>query len=291
MSSSVSDDNGQSRGTSHHPVLEKALAALSGSAQVLIVEDNPTIQHMALAILSKFGIAADVAVDGREALKALASRHYDLVLMDMQMPVLDGLATTRIIRDPSSQVLNHHVPIIAMTANASDSDRDLCLDAGMDSFIAKPATARVLADILDFWLPDGIEDQAETPGSDPHDPPFPESGHNPVPALPVFDRAGMLSRLMGDTGLVNEVVRGYLTDIPKQIDALRNCLVDGDWPKARRQAHTMVGASANVGAAQLVDRALELETLADTGDRAGCTACLEIFELELQAFRDAVQAY
>ena len=124
-----------------------------GAARILLAEDNITNQQVAVGLLKRLGLRADAVADGAEAVKALESLPYDLVLMDVQMPVLDGLEATRQIRNPHSAVLNHEVPIIAMTANAMQSDRNECLDAGMNDYVSKPVSRRALAEALDRWLP------------------------------------------------------------------------------------------------------------------------------------------
>jgi CheY-like chemotaxis protein len=121
-------------------------------ARILLVEDNITNQKVALGILHRLGLHADAVADGAEAVHALESIPYDLVLMDVQMPVLDGLEATAIIRDPESAVLNHAIPIIAMTAEAMHGDREKCLAAGMNDYVSKPVTPRSLADRLAVWL-------------------------------------------------------------------------------------------------------------------------------------------
>ncbi|RPI24632.1 MAG: response regulator [Acidobacteria bacterium] len=112
--------------------------------------DNVTNQMVALGILKKFGLRADVVANGREAIKALESVRYDLVLMDVQMPEMDGLEATRKIR--SGTLLNRDVPIIAMTAHAMQGDRDRCLEAGMNDYVAKPVDPKTLACKLAQWL-------------------------------------------------------------------------------------------------------------------------------------------
>jgi signal transduction histidine kinase/DNA-binding response OmpR family regulator len=128
----------------------KAEAALS--ARFLIVEDNPVNQKVALLMIKKLGYRADIANNGKEAVAALQERHYDLVFMDQQMPEMDGLEATRVIRS-SPDVHDTSVPIIAMTANALKGDRQICLDAGMDDYLSKPVTADKIKAMLDKWLP------------------------------------------------------------------------------------------------------------------------------------------
>jgi CheY-like chemotaxis protein len=131
--------------------------------RVLVAEDNRVNQHVALSLLRRMGLNADVAANGVEALEALASIPYDLVLMDVQMPVMDGVEATRRIRDPESPVPNHAVPIIAMTAHTMAGDRDAFLAAGMDDFVSKPVTLQRLAGVLTRWLPSAAAEGAAAP--------------------------------------------------------------------------------------------------------------------------------
>ncbi len=121
--------------------------------RLLLVEDNATNRIVAKAILNKLGYSTDEAVDGLEALKALKEAKYDLVFMDIQMPVMDGIEATREIRNTKSGVLNHKIPIIALTANAMKGDREMCIKAGMDDYLAKPIITEKVIKVLEKWLP------------------------------------------------------------------------------------------------------------------------------------------
>ncbi len=121
--------------------------------RLLLVEDNRINQMVAKAVLKKIGYSTDIAGNGLEALKALKTSPYDLVFMDLQMPKMGGLEATRKIRDAESDVLNHRVPIIAVTANAMQGDREMCIDAGMDDYITKPISKEAVIKVLEKWLP------------------------------------------------------------------------------------------------------------------------------------------
>jgi CheY-like chemotaxis protein/HPt (histidine-containing phosphotransfer) domain-containing protein len=217
---------------------------------------------VALGILKKLGLRADAVANGAEALKSLETVPYDLVLMDVQMPVMDGYEATQQIRNPQSAVTNHGIPIIAMTAHAMQGDRERCLKAGMNDYVTKPVSPRALAEALDKWLPkeektaDSILKTAER---SPQVPSFKSQ-------LSVFDKAGMMARLMDDEDLARKVIEGFIEDIPRQIAALKGYLETGDAAGTERQAHTIKGASANVGGEALRSVAFEIEKASRTGD-------------------------
>jgi len=148
------DGTGQTKSsiiTDH--VARERLSRFNGrKARILLAEDNITNQQVALGILKKFGLTADAVANGAEAVKALETIPYDLVFMDMQMPEMNGLEATRKIRDPNSSVNNHDIPIIAMTANAMQGDREECLNAGMNDYMSKPVKPHDLEKILEKWL-------------------------------------------------------------------------------------------------------------------------------------------
>jgi len=121
---------------------------------ILVVEDNPTNRLVALKFLSKLNLEADVAVNGVEAVEILRKRRYELVFMDVQMPEMDGLAATRLIRDPASGVCDTTVPVVAMTAHAMKEDSDRCLEAGMDAHISKPISINALREVVTTYMGD-----------------------------------------------------------------------------------------------------------------------------------------
>ena len=216
-------------------------------ARILIADDNPTNQCVAVAQLEKLGYRADVVANGAQAVEALKQGHYDLVLMDCEMPAMDGYDATRQIRESG----NPHVPIVALTAHAMSGDRDRCIQAGMDDFISKPVDLDRLAEVLAQRLP----------GPGPR-----VADQTAELAASVFDAEALLKRLRGDRQLAGVVIKGFFEDFPSQLNILRKRLVEADGPGARMQAHALKGSAATVSAGGLSAVALEMERAAGAGE-------------------------
>jgi PAS domain S-box-containing protein len=264
-----------------------------GALRILLAEDNVTNQQVALGILAKLGLKADAVANGAEAIAALESTAYDLVLMDVQMPKMDGLEATAQIRDPGSAVRNHGIPIVAMTAHAMQGDRERCLQAGMNDYVTKPISPQALADALARWLPgdDAVRSTRAPVLAAAAAPRRAGWAAAPAPDTPVFDRPGILARVMNDEDLARAVAVRFLEDMPSQIDALRSYLEAGDVEGALRQAHTIKGASANVGGEAVRAVALEMEKAAGAGDLARVVADLPDLDARFAGLREAMQAF
>ena len=223
--------------------------------RILLVEDNITNQKVALNILKKFGYNADAASNGKEAVKALEMKPYDIVLMDCQMPEMDGYEATGEIRNPESKVLDHKVPVIALTAHAMKGDREKCLEAGMDDYLCKPVNPQELCDILEKWVAkQNYSLQEETTVSDIK------------PVQDIFDKASLIDRLMGDEELANKILGEFLEDVRRMITALKEALDNDDASLVQHRAHTLNGASATVGAVALQEMAHHIEVAGEAGD-------------------------
>ena len=240
--------------SSPHPVRPgtKGVAENGQKTRILVADDNTTNQLVALAMLNRIGYCGDAVANGLEAIRALTQIPYDVVLMDVQMPEMDGLEATRRIRDPKTGVQNSRVPIIAMTAHAMKGDQDKCLAAGMDDYIAKPVQFEELVSVLQHWL----ERATASPASEMQDTaPLP-------PKAEVFDRLACLNRLGGDEGLMRRIIRVFLDDAQQQIINLTEALAAADAAKVGRLAHKLNGASGSIGATALRELVMQLEVMA-----------------------------
>lgn len=226
--------------------------------RILLAEDNLTNQEVAIGTLEKLGFGADVAANGREAIQALEKTPYDLVLMDIQMPEMDGIEATRAIRSGKTGALNPKIPIIAMTAHAMKGDRELCLEAGMDDYISKPILPQILEETLENWV-----GHARKPL--PSDSVSSGVAEEPLEDLPVFDRQEFMVRMMGDEDFARKVIAGFLEDMPKKIQALKGVLERGDSKSVGFQAHTIKGAASAVGGLALSAVASEIEEAGKSG--------------------------
>jgi CheY-like chemotaxis protein/HPt (histidine-containing phosphotransfer) domain-containing protein len=257
--------------------------AFSGTgARILLAEDNFTNQEVALGILKKLGLRADAVADGAEAIKSLESIPYNLVLMDMRMPVMDGIEATRHIRDPQSAVLNHAIPILALTANATERDRELCEQAGMNGFVAKPVSPERLFEVLQKWIGGGNN-------CNPANKEKPAALADSLSAPVVFNRSSVLKSVMGDEGLGAKVIQAFLDDVPRQLRGLKAFLETQDAAGAGRQAHSIKGAAANVGGERLRQVALEAEKAADSGDWSAANERMAEMEAQFSRLREAME--
>jgi signal transduction histidine kinase/DNA-binding response OmpR family regulator/HPt (histidine-containing phosphotransfer) domain-containing protein len=218
---------------------------------ILLAEDNKVNQKLALRLLEKMGYAADVANDGAEAVAAVGGRQYDLVLMDVQMPEMDGLEATRRIIELHGAA---RPQIVALTADAMADDRERCLAAGMDDYLTKPIRPAELAEAIE------------------------RAAQPPRPVTPVLE-PGVLDRLLettgGDPEFVVVLLETFAEEAPALLDELRGAVTAGDSETARRAAHTLKSNAATFGATGLATECAELEARARDGDLADARQTLQ----------------
>ena len=226
-------------------------------ARILLVEDNPVNQKLAVTILKKLGHEITTALDGEQALSVLSRERFDLVFMDVQMPGKDGYETTREIRNPHSKVLDQEVVIIAMTAHAQAEDHRRCLDAGMNDYLAKPFSVAALKKILHTWLAPKVMTTDE---------------------IPPFDRDGLIARLLDDEELAKDTMKKFLDDFPGQLDKFKTLVASRDRSGVSAQLHNLKGICAGMSSESLYRLAQDLEGALAEGDFAIIEARLPEWE-------------
>ncbi|TBR24825.1 PAS domain-containing sensor histidine kinase [bacterium] len=238
----------------------------AGGGRVLVAEDNVVNQRVLTDMLGRLGYACDVVVDGKAAVEAVRSGRYDLVLMDCQMPVMDGYQATGAIRalgGPAAEL-----PIVAVTAHALPGDREEALAAGMDDYLSKPVRLQDLAVALERWLGSAPKTSEE----------------------PVLDAAAVASlRLLGDGTVPKEIVATYLEDAPKRLAELRRAVEAEDKASAVRAAHTLMGSSRTMGGKALGARLEAVERGLRRGDFAQARAALPDIEADCARVRAALE--
>jgi len=240
------------------------------NSRVLIVEDNGTNQAVIKGMLEKFGITTDIANDGEDALKAMSRQgaSYDLIIMDCQMPIMDGYTATQRIRAPNSNIPNRFLPIIAMTANAMAGDKEKCLSSGMDDYIAKPVDPAKLRRMLEQWLPAAAKhnitsgDPAETSTTEVIS--EPDKAQTKHSNLPVFDYSQLKAQLSNDETLLKSILETFTNDMTKQLANLDEAIDTQNFELTASISHQIKGASASVGGQQMSQLAGDMELEAKT---------------------------
>ncbi|MET0084296.1 MAG: response regulator [Sedimenticola sp.] len=228
-----------------------AVSAIRG-ASILVVEDNEINRQVAGELLSVAGLHVQEARDGREAVRMVTGREFDAVLMDVQMPVMDGLEATRVIRQiPGYESL----PIIAMTANAMVGDREKCLDAGMNDYVAKPVDPADLYHALVHWVPPKVMELPMTPELSGTT----RGEGDEFPALSGVEVANARKHVGGNLKLYMQLLKKFRKNQAGAADEVIQSLEAGDPDTARRVAHTLKGVSGNLGARRLFEAARDLE--------------------------------
>lgn len=247
---------------------------------ILLVEDNEINQLVARQILKRAGYSCEVVSSGEEALRRLEAEAYRLILMDVQMPGLDGIETTRRIRSFASDHLNAGVPIIAMTAYTTNEDRNNCSNAGMDDYLTKPLQLEGFVATVKKHLEQSPEGTRS--GSDASD-----SSHEPATAR--FDLGDALRRTNHDHSLVQRTVSMFLNSTPERMHDISAACAKGEYQTAGDLAHNLHGAALNVSAGHLAHIAMRVEHASRDKDRAALRDTVQGLESEYERFRQAVR--
>ncbi len=283
---------------------------------VLVAEDNAVNQRVIVRLLEKMGHIPIVTFNGQEAVEAYESRPFDLALMDVQMPVMDGLAATKAIRESEARHPGRRrLPIMALTAYAMRGDRERCLAAGMDDYLTKPVKPAELSATLDRLLDDGAANSGTTPGQssgasarsanalpDPSASVQSEATRGPgesagAPAVPGgaapeagFDFTAALHYVGGDRALLDELLGIFVEDAPVRMDAIRKAIAGGEATELTREAHTLKGALKVIGATTAAGLAQGLEALARDGNMSEADKLSTALEREMDRLMQSLLA-
>jgi CheY-like chemotaxis protein len=248
---------------------------------VLLAEDNRTNQIVATRMLQKMGHSTMVAGNGKEALLLVTTHHFDLALMDIQMPEMDGLTATRKIRE-SERGTHEHLPIIAMTAHAMKGDRERCIEAGMDGYVSKPVSSKEVADAIENIVDLQKESTRVLSQADRNLP----SASSRI----VWNMGETLERLGGDEKLFHEVIEIFLDDVPKHLASLGRAIAEGDAEAVEGAAHTLKGELGYLGVSEVSQKARELEELGKNSDLRFAADLYAKFASELSALLTSMRS-
>lgn len=250
--------------------------------RILLAEDNAVNQKLALRVLERRGHFVQLANNGEEAVAALEEESFDLVLMDIQMPEMDGLEATEAIRQKEKGT-DTHIPIIAMTAHAMKGDQERCLAAGMDAYISKPIKAEELFAVIEGPLTTSAEDNEEMDmESETEKEQKPED---------VFDKNAAMNQVDGDMELFREIAGIFIEDSKKQLKEINQAITSRDTKALERAAHTLKGAVGNFAAKGAFEAALKLEMIGREGDLTSAETAYSVLEREIISLRPALVAF
>jgi len=258
------------------PRISHRIAQARRPLRILVAEDNPVNQELALELLKQRGHTAVVAENGQRALAAARDGSFDAVLMDVQMPRMSGIEATRAIRE-AEKATGAHVPIIAMTAHAMKGDRERCLQAGMDAYVSKPIQAAEL-----FKAVEGL---AVPPGRMAGD------GSNEQLRASGLHLAALSARLGGDAKLVRRLVKVFLDDCPRMVSRIKKAIAAQEADALAEAAHGLKGAVSNFGATAVLEMARQLEAKARQHDMAAARRICQQLETAIPTLVETLRAF
>ncbi len=242
----------------------------SKDLHILLAEDNKINQKASISILEKLGFCnITLAENGQSALEMICKNSYDLVLMDVQMPVMDGYETTRKVRKMEIEKNRSKVPIIAQTANAMKGDREKCFNAGMDDYISKPIDKNELITVLNRWI----------------------NHRNEKNSPLIFDYQTALSRYFGDHETLREIVFDFLEECPEEFESIHTGILTEDASSIAKAAHAVKGSASYVGAERLKNTAHIIETTAKSQDLSRIAAMVDTMKKEFISFKKTIETF
>ena len=259
--------------------------------RILLAEDNPVNLELIKTILQLFGYQVDAVGNGKQAVDAYCRGAYDLILMDCQMPVMDGYEAVRAIRKQERQSGTRHIPIVALTAHALPSDRQYCLDAGMDDYLSKPFRQEQLREIVERWLSPGTAEAEKDIRAAGLQPPDADVDSPPKPVVPLDGSALEAIRTLdrqGSAGVLEKVISIYFRETPPLLQAMHHAADRGDAVALQRAAHMLKSGSANLGARRLAELCRSLEAAARTGDLSGAQQQVTEIDVEFAKVKPAL---
>ena len=249
-------------------------AAFSRSLNILVAEDTPFNQKFIIRLLDRWNHRATIADNGIKAIEALDKEHFDLILMDVQMPEMDGFESTASIRAREKEMGHPPTPIIAMTAHAMKGDRERCIEAGMDDYVSKPISATHLMTAILALIPDAGKEPARA-----------EKALTPEPAEQ-FDKEALLGAFENDWDFFIEAVGMFMEDFPPMLVDIQTAIQENNAEVLKRQAHALKGMVGNFHARAAAGHAAALEIMGREGDLSGSDESLNRLEAELQRLKE-----
>jgi CheY-like chemotaxis protein len=245
-------------------VTRHSIKKTKSQLHVLLAEDNEINRELAVRLLTKRGHSVRVATNGKIVLEMLETDHFDAILMDVQMPEMDGFETTAAIRGKET-VSGNHIPIVAMTAHAMKGDRERCLERGMDEYVSKPLNADELMEVLESFSDPTIPVQAP-----------------PEPVRPILDHQLALSRVGGDQALLRDLGMLFRGESAKLLATIRDAAERNDFDTLQRAAHSLKGSVATFAAEDAFDAAFKLERLARSEEWDGIGDAISTLGAEIE---------
>jgi CheY-like chemotaxis protein len=256
-------------------VLIQPISAGSRQLRILLAEDNATNQLLVASLLQKRGHVVVTAANGREAVDAYSAHEFDLIVMDVQMPEMNGLEATAAIRELEKE-RGSRTPIVALTAHTLDGDRDRCLTAGMDAYVSKPIRVDDFMSVIHRLIPEEIPVQPDCRGTE-------------APSQ-WFDTQDLMARFEGDLELLHQAYDLFRQTCPRQLRQLKEAVERGDAAVIERMGHTIKGSVGNFGGTAAMEAALKLEIIGREQDLGRAPAAVERLECEIERLMPALTA-